>query len=387
MDFDQNNTDSATLCSPVFIQLTIGEPAHDEIEGRMQIGARYTPGRQVRSIVPGDHLQVQKDLETFPEPVLNLLDGYGVKVAVLDDNQTLENSPALRHLSQSEYAAEKKKARDLTIGLLSKTEATTLEEFAESATRELRKKGLDFHYGVSSGEVPLEYIAEQQDIPSEHVEDWKQSFQELNVGFPSGFFILPHTYHEGRPIPENRLRTAKETTAEYVERSLGLNRAEDRLVLLHKKFTPAQAVEVGNYRLAIHEMGHALDHVLDRVVGVPGFGTLHRETVDAMYEADLKKAEKLGVENVFTTDRASENVREYFAEAVEAYLTFPQDNAGEFFRSKNSNPDLKRMNPIMHAYMDKIMSTSFTQENAPDPPPRPLFPPFVPDPDAQVYTF
>jgi hypothetical protein len=353
----------------------------------MQIGARYTPSRQVRSIVPGDHAQVQKDLEAFGEPVLDLLDGYGVKVAVLDGSQTLEDSPALRHLSQSEYSVEKKKARELTIDLLSSTQATSLEEFAESATRELRKGGLDFHFGLTSKELPLDYIAQQQDIPNGHIEDWKHSFRELNAGFPSGFFILPHTYHKGQPIPENRLRTATETTADYVERSLGLNRAEDRLVLLHKKFTPANAVEVGNYRLAIHEMGHALDHTLDRMVAMPGFGALHRETVDAMYAADLKKADQLGIEQVFTTDRASENVREYFAEAVEAYLTFPQDDAGEFFRSKNSNPDLKKINPDMYAYMDKIMSTSFTKDVAPAPPPRPLFPPFVPDPDAQVYTF
>lgn len=353
----------------------------------MRISAPYAPSHQVRSIVPGDYPQVQKDLDEFPEPVLDLLDGYGVKVAVLDDADTLESSPALRHLTDGEYSAEKTRVRELTNALLSKTKATSLEDFAQSATRELRKSGLEFHYGVSAGEVPLESIARQQNIPPEHFEEWQESFRELNSEFPPQFFILPHTYHQGRPIPENRLRTARETTAEYVERSLGLNRAEDRLVLLHKKFTPEPAVEVGNYRLAIHEVGHALDHVLDRLVGLPGFGAIHRETVDSLYRADLDKAARVGQEQVFTSDRAAENVREYFAEAVEAYLTFPKDDSGEIFRVENSNPNLKRMNPRMYAYVERIMGTDFSVANAPAPPGRPLFPEGTPDPDTRVYLF
>lgn len=326
-------------------------------------------------------------MEAFPEPVLDLLDSYGVRVAVLDGAETLQGSPALRHLSADEYAAEKKKARELTLELLPTTKAGSLMEFAQSATRHLRKNGLEFHYGVTANKHPLEYIAAQQNVPSEHLDDWKQSFAELNEGFPPGFFILPHTYHNGQPIPHDRLRNAKDVTAEFVERSLGLNRAEDRLVLLHKKFTPAKAEEVGNYRLVLHEVGHALDHVLDRMVGIPGFGTLHRQTVDALYEADLAAAEARGTEEVFTTERASENVREYFAEAVEAYLTFPKDDGGDIFRARNSNPDLKEMNPRLYAYVDKVMSTDFTGKAVPEPPPRPLMPPFVPDPDTEVYTF
>ena len=172
-----------------------------------------------------------------------------------------------------------------------------------------------------------------------------------------------------------------------MEASLGLNRAEDRLVLLHKKFTPEKAVEVGNYRLVLHEVGHALDHVLDRMVAVPGFGALHRQTVDALYQRDLEWSKSEGVDGVFTTDRASENVREYFAEAVEAYLTYPGDDRGEIFRTRNSNPDLKKMNPDLYAYVDQIMTTPFTADGAPEPPGRSLLPDFVPDPDTRVYTF
>ena len=353
----------------------------------MRINTLNSSQARARSIAPGDYPQVQEDLQAFPQPVLDLLDGYGVKVAILDDGETLEMSPALRHLTEADYQSEIERARDITKQQMSQTDAASLIEFAEKTTRELRKAGLEFHYGVTNKKLAPEDIAEQQEIPAEHLSDWKQKFKELNEGFPDALFLLPHTYHEGRAIPENRLRTAKETTAQYVEASLGLNRAEDRLGLLHKKFTPEKAVEVGNYRLVLHEVGHALDHVLDRMVAVPGFGALHRQTVDALYERDLERSKTDGVESVFTTDRASENVREYFAEAVEAYLTYPKDDAGEIFRTRNSNPELRKRNPELYAHIDKIMTTAFTSDGAPEPPARSLLPDFVPDPDTRVYTF
>ena len=353
----------------------------------MRINTLNSPQARARSIVPGDYPQVQKDLQAFPEPVLDLLDGYGVKVAVLDDGETLAVSPALRHLSDNEYQSEIQRARDITKEQMAQTDASTLIEFAEKSTRELRKAGLEFHYGLTNRSLTPDDIARQQAIPEEHLDNWKARFKELNEGFPEAIFLLPHTYDKGEPIPENRIRTARETTAEYVEGALGMNRAEDRLVLLHKKFTSEKAVEVGNYRLVLHEVGHALDHALGLMVAVPGFGALHRQTVDALYEKDLARAEVEGAEKVFTTDRASENVREYFAEAVEAYLTFPGDEDGEIFRTRNSNSGLLETNPELYAYVDKIMTTRFTAEEAPEPPGRPLMPPDTPDPDTRVYTF
>ena len=100
--------------------------------------------------------------------------------------------------------------------------------------------------------------------------------------------------------------------------------------------------------------------------------------------ADQKKAEDSSVEDVFTTERASENVREYFAEAVEAYLTFPKNDDGEIFRTGNSNPGLQQKNPELFNYLVKIFHTDFPAGVAPAPPPRPLFPEFVPDPDTAV---
>lgn len=335
-------------------------------------------------MVPGSYPQVEEDLLSFPAPVLNALNNYGVRVAVLDQGETLADSPALRHLSEEEYKEQRALARTLTLQELKNTDETSLLGFAEATTRVFRKAGLDFHFGIARRDVTPEYIATRQKIPAENMDDWKAALAELNQGFPPGLYILPHVYDQGKPIPENQIRSARETTAEYVGGALGLNRPEDRLVLLHQKYTAAKAPEIGNYRLVLHEMGHALDHLLDRTTGIPGFGALHRQTVDALYQRDLERAEAEGVSEVFTTTRASENVREYFAEAVEAYLTHPNDDGGDIFRAANSKPGLLAKNEELYNYVDRVMTSALDQSPPPPPPGRPLLPDFVPDPDAAV---
>lgn len=338
-----------------------------------------------RSIVPGEYPQVQQDLLRFGEPVLRLLNEYGMRVAVLADGQTLRDSPALRFPTDKEYHRQRSDANAITQKALTEARGVTAEQFAESTTRLLRKAGLEFHFGISSRNLTADDIAQRQNIPPEQTEHWKACFAELNEGLPAGLYLLPHPYYEGKPISENLLRNSKEITAEFVERSLGLNRPEDRLVLLHQKFTPAKAEEVGNYRLVLHEMGHALDHVLEATTGLPGFGALHRATVDRLYQADLKKAENSSPDKVFTSDRADDDEREYFAEAVEAYLTYPKGDDGEFFRAGNSNPGLKAKNPELYAYLDKVFHTDLSTVAAPELPAQPLLPEGVPDPDTAVY--
>lgn len=350
-------------------------------------------------MVPGDYPQTEADLATFPEATLKLLDRYGVKVAVLSEGQSLADSPALPGPSAEEYKTQRGAANALFHEFTEPrfAELKSLDDvrgLGESFTRKMRESRLDFSVGLALSPFTPEEIAERRDIPEQHRGEWSEAFTELNKGLVSeqdgklqakiGLLILPHTYSQGRPIAETRLRSARETSAQFVEGSLGLHRAEDRLVLLHQKFLPSPAPEVGNYRLAIHEMGHALDHVLDRLTGLPGFGTLHRQTVDQLYAADQAKAESSSVEQVFTTKRASEDVREYFAEAVEAYLTQPNDNGGDFFRGGNSNPGLKEKNPELHAYVGQIFETDFSGFETPLPPARALLPEGFPDPETEV---
>lgn len=355
----------------------------------------------VQSLVPGDHPQTEQDLALFPQPVLDMLGRYGTRVAILRDGQTLADTEALRTLSDSEVAKEASKTNEFVSKGVEEafrnglTSYDQLEAAGDAITRNLRDQGIDNFLATALSPFPLDALAEAREIPPEKVSEWKTAFGLLNEGListsdegvkaNSGLIVLPHTYHDGKAVPELRLRSAGEVTAEFVEKSLGLNRSDDRLVLLHEKFLASPASELGNYRLAVHEMGHALDHVLEHLTNFPGFGALHRETVDALFAKDQARvAAGASADNVFTSDRADDDVREYFAEAVEAYLTPGKADGNDTFRAANSKESLAAKNPELFAYVDKIMTTDFGPEATAEPPKRSFAPPGFPDPDLEV---
>lgn len=355
----------------------------------------------VQSLVPGDHPQTEQDLALFPQPVLDMLGRYGTRVAILKDGQTLADSEALRTLSDNEVAEEARKTNQLVSQGVEEafrnglTSYDQLEAAGDAITRNLRDQGIDNFLATALSPFPLDALAEAREIPADKVSDWKAAFTLLNVGLittsdqgvkaNSGLIVLPHTYHNGQAVPELRLRSAGEITASFVEGSLGLNRSDDRLVLLHDKFLASPTSELGNYRLAVHEMGHALDHVLEDLANFPGFGALHRQTVDELFAKDQARvAGGASADSVFTSDRADDDVREYFAEAVEAYLTPEKADGNDTFRANNSKEGLAARNPELYDYIEKIMTTDFGPNATAAPPKRSFAPPGFPDPDLEV---
>ncbi len=393
----------------MFISSSLGVPSERSVLRTASSGSVSPPSgstgvEPLDRLVPGDYPQTEHDLASFPRPILRLLADAGVRVAILEDGKTLADSPGLRTLDPSEYAVERQSARVQVSAALKAAfgkgvdSLDQLELETDKLTRELRMKELDYHLGIALYPFALNDVAVSQKIGASDQDDWMDAFQDLNEGLVTtqdgdlqatyGVVILPHVYHDGKAIPKSRLRNAGEVTSEYVERSLGLNRADERMVLLHEKFLPSPAPEMGNYRLATHELGHALDYTLDGLSGVPGFGATHRQAVDMLYQADLAKLASLGegtdTEAVFTSDRADDDVREYFAEAVEAYLTPAKDDGGDFFRAGNSKEGLLDKNPALFNYLEKIMNSDFPADARPDPIPRSLTPFGTPDPDLEV---
>lgn len=360
--------------------------------------------KAMESLVPGDHFQVESDLAAFPQPTLDLLSRYGIRVAILEEGKTLADADGLRTLSPEENREESLRAGTLVAAGVAREFAegvesyTELENAADDITRELRLAGLDHQMGIALSPFSLEDLAEARQIPKESRDSWKASFTELNADLVTssddgvlalhGLIVLPHTYRDGDAVPEIRLRNAKEVTSEYVKGSLGLNRSDERMVLLHENFLAQPAPELGNYRLATHEMGHALDYALENLESFPGFGQAHRDAVDALYAADKEKLAALGAsantEDVFTSDRADDDVREYFAEAVEAYLTPAKGDAFETFRSGNSREGLLEKNPALFGYIETVLNTNFPETAIPKAPLRQLVPVGVPDPDLEV---
>lgn len=371
---------------------------------RSEVTAGSASSEAMDRLVPGDYPQVEQDLAAFPQPTLDLLSRYGIQVAVLEAGKTLADSPGLRTLSEAENDSEARQANALVSQAVDEafargiTSYAELEQAADDITRQLRLSHLDHLLGIALNPFSLEELAQARNVPVDRFEDWKASFHLLNQGLTrsvegglqadKGLVILPHTYHQDRAIPEIRLRNAQQVTAEYVEGSLGLNRADERMVLLHEKFIAAPAPELGNYRLATHEIGHALDYALENLTTLPDFGPTHRATVDSLFAADQAKLAALGpsaqAEQVFTSDRADDNVREYFAEAIEAYLTPANDDEFEIFRVGNSQQGLADKNPALFNYVEQVLTTNFPESAVPNPPARNLVPPGIPDPDLEV---
>jgi hypothetical protein len=355
----------------------------------------------VLALVPGDYRQTEEDLAAFSQPVLDMLSRYGTRVAILDDGQTLADTPGLRTMNETEVATEAKAVNALLSSSLAKANAGAvssyeqLESLAEDLTRQLRNEGSDHTLGIALSPFSLDDLAKARGIPAEKVEAWQTAFARLNAGLVDGsgdgmkarygLVVLPHTYHQGMAVPENRLRNAREVSSDFVKGALGLNRSDERMVLLHQSFLASPSAELGNYRLVLHEVGHALDHALENLVNFPGFGPLHRQTVDALFAADQAKvAAGVPADKVFTSDRADDDVREYFAEAVEAYLTPESSNGHDTFRAGNSSEGLARKNPALFAYIEKVMTTEFGDGATPKLPKRTFAPPGFPDPDLEV---
>ena len=313
---------------------------------------RIAPGLQpsIRSVV-------ERDLGRFPAPWLKLMEDSGVRVAVFSEGDTLVDSPAMQDRGVQDLASEFKKLKDMP-------------QDADAAQAWLLESHSPFRLAFSERAVSADEVAEQRHVPLAHREEYKQLFQALNP-YPQQVYLLPpvptdHGYHA-----DAAFQSARETRAEHVAESLGLNRGPERLVLLHERFLPDNAPEIGDYRVAIHEVGHALDYVLEGLPDATGYGRHHSEKVEELFQQAQQKG-------VFTSDRADDNVREFFAEGVEAYFTEP---SAHDFRPNNHRDQLKSTHPELYTYLDQLFHSQPGQDWKSQAPAAPQLPPGFPDPD------
>ena len=168
-----------------------------------------------------------------------------------------------------------------------------------------------------------------------------------------GIILIPYAYYRGRAVSEVTLKQALDFKAQRAKDAMGIHNSEERMITLYEDYLFDPAPEAGHHRVAIHETGHALDHALERVTNVPGLGAEHRARVDAFYQRDKQALKEKGVDH-FTSDRAKDSVREYFAEAVEAYLTVDMQDGQEFYKPHNNREQLQKRNPELFQYVDWI---------------------------------
>lgn len=319
------------------------------------------------------------DLEKIPAPWLSFLQDYGVQVAVLADGQTLADNPAMRKFATTDLPAWRDKVQHTLSGALAQVGPS--ETLVDNLHQWLTEQKSPFRVATHHQPIDLNALAGQRNVPSSRREEWKSQFLELNspwsrfedghVTTTHGLALLPPVPTDAGPIADDVYQNAVSTTGEFVGESLGLNRGADRLVLLHSRYLSPVAPEIGEYRVAIHEVGHALDYALEGLPDSTGYGSLHRQRIQDWFHRDQQRG-------AFTSDRAADNPREYFAEAIEAYLTAP----GQVdFRPDNHRQRLHELNPELESYLDSLFRSQPGSDWKSHPPAPVGVPPGFPDPD------
>lgn len=325
------------------------------------------------------------DLAQFPPAWLDFLDRSGVRVVVLGPNQTLADSPWMQRHAVSDLSDQCHNLKSTLATALAQV-PTPEDEFQAHMQRKALADNVHqwlgegpFRLAVHNQPVDLDDLAQQRQLPEDYRAEWKALLLQLNEPWTRlqegrlhsdfGFFVLPPVLTAHGPIPDARYQEAYSTSAEWVASNLGLNRSSDRLVLLHERYLASDAPEIGGWRVAIHEVGHALDHLLEGLPEETGFGKHHAEQVRTEFQAA----------QTFISERARDNTREFFAEGVEAYLTGP--SKGFDFRPDNHQEKLLEVHPSLARYLEATLASFPSQHWVSRPTPSPSLPPGTPDPD------
>ncbi|MCA9794509.1 MAG: hypothetical protein KC910_22025 [Candidatus Eremiobacteraeota bacterium] len=307
--------------------------------------------------------QLVTDLSAVPEAWLERLKQADLDVVVMSSEQTLADTGMLLAYQPEELEAGVDKARPLIQQAIHQAAPDldsadpgdaayqrhwAAKEMAENLAGELVGAGLGFLVRQTSDPISLQFLAEEAGVEGDEQQRFEQLTRELNqdlVQFDGqqiepewGIVLVPyHQRHGQRVSPVNKASLETQKGFELFA-SKGAHIWENKLIMLHDSVVADPSLTAGHHRVALHELGHAIDHLAEELY--PD----HRQKMDALYQDDLKNAN-------FLTARAADNAGEYLAEAVEAYLT----NPGEGYKAENHHEALKAHNPRLFAYVDDLL--------------------------------
>lgn len=340
---------------------------------------------------PSVEATLVRDLSSFPMPVLRLLKADELDVVVVKEGQSLADTPLLPSVKPGEYQALAEKGKAVFDAVAAEEAAVTQKEMDEaraagnddpfhlgmvqyweasrlekSLAERLVKENLGFSVHTAREPVNLRELASRYGAEGdESFAEWEKTLRLVNDGRVTfqdglaqagqGVILIPYTYYRGRPVSHTTLKSLQHYDSQEIKNALGIHLWEDRLVLLHEEYAADPGKEVGHYRIVLHETGHALDHAIERL---PDRGARHRKIVDDLYARDRDELKRGGA-NRFISPRAMDSVREYFAEAVESYMTVKVGDDHEYYKGGDNHVDLQRLNPDLFAYIDEVMRTDF----------------------------
>jgi hypothetical protein len=339
---------------------------------------------------------VLRDLSALPPHLLQLLVNDKLDVVILREGQSLADTPLLPQISPETYHGLAARGREIFAQEAARAAAETERALAEARSqgkddefhlamirywesrnleeslgRRLIEENLGFTPMRVNEPVELARLAASRQVPEEDYPKWEETFRLLNEGMVrveegvatarQGVVLLPYTYYRGRPVSETSLESYRKMDSRRVKDALGIHLWQDRLVVLHENYVTDPAEEVGHYRIVLHEIGHAIDHALERS---PELGPGHAQAISAFFARDKQDLES-GGPNRFLSPRAMDNRREYFAEAVEAYLTVKLNDRHDYYKVANNNQDFRRLHPELYSYVDRLMRTELPADLVP----------------------
>lgn len=342
-----------------------------------------------------------EQLSTLPESWLERLKDEGVAYVALGTGEDLSKTELLPNYSPKRLREEAVQAKEIHDAVNSQVEVEIDQEIAvepdslrqvmlergkadlvsERLGAQLEEAGLGFEAKVVRNELSLFLLEGEQGIIREDYDEYlepheteRELFREIlldlngegvvaNPGSVNSRYsladdtvldpqndvlLIPYQVQGNRRFSPVSKRSYSSITGMSMDQHMGAHYWPNRLIVMDDEVVKLESSKTGFHSVMLHETGHAIDYIAEKIPELN-----HRETIDALYEADLERA-RAG-DNRFTTRRADDNAREYFAEAVEAYLTTEVGTSEHWYKPQNHHSLLKEQNPALYAYVDKLM--------------------------------
>lgn len=335
----------------------------------------------VSNLKPDQACQVLGELRSIPAQMWKMLADSGLRIVSLPPGQDLSETSAVSQFSPQDYSERMQRAHQALRTTIQEQESLTDPSDALQVAMWQARQGpivaelvLERAEGFKpvvlsrpvSGEE-LMMAAGSEESP-EFLEDLRQLngpyLKQQGDQFESTHkvLLLPYPRRQGRPVPQEHLGYLKSQNSKALLAAMGTNYWQSSLVVVHQEFLPDPAPEAGHHRVMLHEVGHAIDHLIDRIQD-DDIGKRHRAAITELFEKD----KAAGIDR-FTSPRARDNVREYFAEAVESYLT--RDRGDDYEPKPHNNHDwLKANNPELFAHVDEIFTRQYADHLSLEPMP------------------
>lgn len=360
-------------------QSLVGYRSSDTPEGK--IASKMIAATDLRE---QDVAQLQTDITAFPTNWLKRFQERYVAVAVLKDNQSLADTPYLIPLKAEGIEEIVQRTGPLVQSALQEVMGPILaiedpgereymlrmssDSLQETLHATSSKELLGFALELGRDEQNLVHLAEKHGFDPEYdpesYQTWKSAFLQVNQTLVEqegdlirpkyGFSVLPYVMHRGKPVRALTLPDLKAITGLQFQNHHGANYPENRLVILHESVVANPSPVMGHHRVALHELGHMVDWICKEL---PQTKDSHETRVSQLYTIARQRHDpKAPEQSPFLTPRAADSPGEMMAEAVEAYLTRPEQSAaGSRYKSENHRENLALRFPELNEYVEYLM--------------------------------